>query len=450
MKKLLKLKTFNSIITFLKKSTKQKEKPLREGISPILPTECMQRIFKYIKDDTSSKLYSSLLVNRYWSKNVVPFLWDQPFQSCSKQNRYKLINTLLMFFNLEETELINSKLRAFNIIIPAQPNPIFNYTAMIHEINYLKLEKFVLSYLKKVTFMGSNEMHQKVQILFITGSLFHMFLRQSTNLKTLIIDKEIYTMDLPDISIFTESNSNLLKLNKLKIDYDSKKVLNTIQFLNYISGFCHSIQNLEFKFNINAYNDELLQSISKTISSQKDLRDFNLSNVKRVNIEPVLMSLLTHDNTLTSITLSFIKLDQITMDILLSFSQLKDLKLCYFEGLIDYNNNNNNNNNNFNLEILHLIDSYNGSEKVIQSILKLKGNSIKQLGFNIENIENLETALNYCPNLNEIILYYLSNDNQNNKFVNKIINRLEKSWKEELSLLPFHNKEISMKTLIYH
>lgn len=445
MKKLS--KTFNTLITLFKKRSNQKEKPIREGIAPILPTECMQKIFKHIKDDKSSKLYSSLLVNRYWSKNVVPFLWDRPFQSCSKQNRYKLINTLLMFFSLEETGLINSKLRAYNIIIPTQPNPIFNYAAMIHEIHYLELENFVLSYLKKITFISANEMHQKIQVLFITGSLFQMFLRQSINLKTLIINKEIYTMDLPDISIFTESNSNLLNLSKLKIDYDSKKILNTIQFLNHISELCHDIKTLEFKFNINAYNDELLESISKIIRAQNELIEFNLSNVKCAEIESVMMSLLTHVNTLTSITLAFIKLDQTTLDILLSLSQLKILKLCYCEGLDNYNYNLS---NNFNLNTLHLVELSTDLEQIIHPILQSTGKSIKQLGFNIEYIESLDIALNYCPNLDEIILYYLSHDNQNNKFVNKIINRLKNSWKEELSLLPFHNKEISMKTLIYH
>ncbi|GBB90285.1 hypothetical protein RclHR1_01720006 [Rhizophagus clarus] len=444
------MKFSKTSIAFFKGNSRKGRKPVREGIAPILPTECMQKIFKYIQDcDTSSKLYSSLLVNRYWSKNVVPFIWSRPFQLCSKQNRYKLINTLLMFFSLEETELINSKLRAYNIIIPARPNPIFNYIAMIREIHYLELENFVSSYLKKVIFIGANGMYQQVQISFITGSLFQTFLRQSINLETLIIDKEIYTMDLPDISIFTESNSNLLNLSNLKIDYNNNKILNMIQFLNYISGLCHNIQNLEFKFNINAYNnDELLKSISKTIRAQNELRKFNLSNVKRTGIESVMMSLLIHDNTLTSITLAFIKLNQTIMNILLSLSQLKKLKLCYCEGLNNYNFT-----HNLNLDTLHLVDLSTDLKLfklIIQSILQSTGNSIKQLGFNIEHIESLNIALNYCPNLDEIILYYLSKKNQSNKLVNKIINRLEKSWKEELSLLPFYNKEISLKTIIYH
>ncbi|RIA99568.1 hypothetical protein C1645_869941 [Glomus cerebriforme] len=435
------MRHFNTILTFFNKK-KSKVVKGKEKIIPILPTECMQRIFQYIQNDSTAKLYPSLLVNRYWSKNVVSFLWNRPFRSCSKHNRYKLINTLLMFFSLEETNLINSKLKAYNIIIPSQPNPLFNYSAMIHEIYYMGLEIFVSSYLKKITCLGSNELHRKVQILFITGSLFQMFLRQSPNLKTLVIDKEIYTMNLPNISIFTESNSNLTNLTKLRINYDSKKILNTIQFLNYISKLCHNIHILEFKFNMNSYNVELLQSISNTVIAQKGLKEFSLSNVVHIGIESIMMSLLTHINSLTSISLAFLQLDQTTLDILLNLNQLKELRLCFCscENLDNYTFI-----HSFNLYTLHLVEL---KEQITLTILQSSGNSIKQLGLNIKHIEILEIALNYCPNLEEIILYYLSNENQNEKVVKRIIKSLEKSWREKLSLISF--KEISTKPLIYY
>src|SRR3954451_1940778 len=159
-----------------------------------------------------------------------------------------------------------------------------------------------------------------------------MFLHQSTNLETLVIDKEIYTMDLPDISIFTESNSNLTKLTKLRIDYDNLKTRNITHLLKYISEMCDGIQILEFKFNTDAYDAELLQSISETVKSQKGLREFSLSNVN-TGIDLVMISLLAHVDTLTSISLAFVKLDQTTMDILLNLNRLKELRLWFCEGL---------------------------------------------------------------------------------------------------------------------
>lgn len=429
---------FDSVLTFIKskqkgrKATRKIDKP-----APILPTECMQSIFQYIQETPNSKLYPSLLVNRYWSKNVAPFLWNRPFRLCSKKNRYKLISTLLMFLSLEEPN--NSKLMAYNIIIPAQRNPIFNYSVMIREISYMDLEKFTSSFLKKITFsQGSNVIHQTVQILFITGCLFQMILHQGTNLETLVIDKEIYTMELPDISIFTESNSNLTKLTKLRVDYDNIKIRNITQFLNYVSEMCNGIQILEFKFNTNAYDVELLQSISETIKSQKALREFSLSNVS-IGTGLVMLSLLAHVDTLTSISLASVKLDQMTMDVLLNLNQLKELRLwfCEFcEGL-----NNRTFNHTLELDTLHLVET---STKITHSILQPIGNSIKQLGLNIYHIENLDVAIKYCPNLEEIILVY-QDEKQDEKVATKIANKLGKPWKEELDLY----KEISTKTLVY-
>ncbi|CAI2166777.1 11694_t:CDS:2 [Funneliformis geosporum] len=411
--------------------------------APTLPTECMKRIFQHIQDDPISKLYPSLLVNKYWCKNVVPFLWSQPFQLCSKHNRYKLIRTLLMFFSLEETTLINSKLKAYNILIPARPNPIFNYSSMVQEIYYMDLETFVKSYLTKIT-MGCYNDIQKVQILFITISLFQMLLRQGTNINTLVIDKEIYTMDLPDFSIFSESHSSgPNNLFQLTIDYNSIKIRNIIQFLKYISDICKDIQILEFKFNIKAYNVELLQSISETISKQNSLREFSLSNTKHIGIESVMMSLLVHIKTLTSISLAFLKLGQSSMDILLNLEQLKELRIWFCEGLNHYTSI-----HRFELNTLHLVELASSvkTRQITHSILQSTGNSITQLGFNIQYIENLDISLTYCPNVEEIILFFLSNDKKSRKSDKKAANKMEKSWRERLSSLTF--KEISIRTLI--
>src|ERR1043165_9841980 len=47
---------------------------------PLLPTECMQQILKYVEDQENG-LYSCLFVNKYWCKNVLHLLWASPFQS---------------------------------------------------------------------------------------------------------------------------------------------------------------------------------------------------------------------------------------------------------------------------------------------------------------------------------------------------------------------------------
>ncbi|GES86186.1 hypothetical protein GLOIN_2v866766 [Rhizophagus clarus] len=69
--------------------------------TPYLPTECMLEIFKHVQTQGSG-LYSCLLVNRYWCKNIIPLLWSRPFEGLSTENRHKLIHTYLACLDRED------------------------------------------------------------------------------------------------------------------------------------------------------------------------------------------------------------------------------------------------------------------------------------------------------------------------------------------------------------
>ena len=150
-----------------------------------------------------------------------------------------------------------------------------------------------------------------------------------------------------------------------------------------------------------------------------------------------MIPLLVNINTLTSISLAFVKLDQASMDILSGLNQLKEFRLWFCEGLDRCNFTS----VTFELDTLHLVE-----ESVTHSILQSLGNSIKRLGLDINKIDNLGVVIKYCPNLEEIILVYLSKEKENDKSVIKVVNKLEKPWKQEISLY----KEIPTKTLICH
>src|SRR6266542_5194438 len=77
---------------------------------PCLPTECMQEIFKHVQAQGFG-LYSCLLVNRYWCKNIIPLLWSRPFEVLSSENRYKLIHTYLACLDREDYLSLNSSLQ---------------------------------------------------------------------------------------------------------------------------------------------------------------------------------------------------------------------------------------------------------------------------------------------------------------------------------------------------
>src|SRR5256885_9002050 len=68
------------------------------------PNEILQEIFKYIVNDIDY-LHSCLLVNKIWSSNVVPILWNRPFHLLLLHNSHlshQIISTYLSCLDKEE------------------------------------------------------------------------------------------------------------------------------------------------------------------------------------------------------------------------------------------------------------------------------------------------------------------------------------------------------------
>src|SRR5436190_18829274 len=81
-------------------------------MTPPLPTDCLNGIFKCLLDDAYS-LHSCLLVNRLWCKIAIPLLWNNPWQGTPilmdedyKKNWPALIRTLLSCLPEESKEIL--------------------------------------------------------------------------------------------------------------------------------------------------------------------------------------------------------------------------------------------------------------------------------------------------------------------------------------------------------
>src|SRR5436189_127959 len=97
----------------------------------LLPPECLQEIFKSVKDDKNT-LHSCLLVDRYWSSCAVPLLWSRPFE-LSKKPSSKLIQTYSKFFDNESKTILSSN----GILIkPSRKQSTFDYPRFIKSLQY--------------------------------------------------------------------------------------------------------------------------------------------------------------------------------------------------------------------------------------------------------------------------------------------------------------------------
>src|SRR5438045_7830875 len=135
------------IFNLYKKQTEEtsiNEKLLDKQI--ILPPECMQKIFKYTVQISHKKtLFTFLFVNKYWSENVVPILWHNPFgelfipQASIRRTPsrdpsvcYKLLRTYIDCLDSDEYYFLFSKLNPllhpFDMQIPNSIKTLYNYS----------------------------------------------------------------------------------------------------------------------------------------------------------------------------------------------------------------------------------------------------------------------------------------------------------------------------------
>jgi Leucine-rich repeat (LRR) protein len=371
---------------------------------PVLPTECMLEIFKHVQAQDSAGLYSCLLVNRYWCKNIVPLLWSRPFEGLSTENRYKLIRTYLACLDREDYLNLNSSLQLYGIKIPEIRPPLFNYPMCLEEFSYKQLEMAVHS---TIHIWYNINHHKQDQILLITTTLCKLFMKRSTSLKSFMIDKYLSHSDIPQISTFIE-HPGLSQLTRFKIDYCKPMTINSIKLLENLPDLCSNIRCLDIKLHIFEHQHQH-KAISRIISTQKCLNEFNLSGV-RIGSEKILFSLQSCHETLNIVRLENVYITDICFKALALCKNLKNLSLRYCRGL-NIENTSILLKSKFSLKRLRLGFSPVCSD-VAGLILQVGGNSLIELEIDLINPIIVETILNCCPNIKEMKLAnYFPHDN---------------------------------------
>lgn len=446
------------IITFYKHKTK--ESKLNEKLHDrriVLPSECMQKIFKYtIQFSNKKNLFKLLLVNKYWCENVIPILWNNPFRDLfppsilrhtpSRDPRicYNLLKTYITCLDNDEYYLLFSKLdpslHPFDMEIPNSFKTLYNYPKYLRELSYSDLENTIYTsfMINLKNSKNSNFQQEKYQAFLIASSLCKLFLQNSTQLKFLLFNSSSTCndsiMDIPDIKRYNNNiNINLVLSNITKFQFKDIKIRsnNVLTLLNSISIYSTKINHLDFKFDSEDYNNDLVQSISDIIKSQKQIFEFNISNLKDKFSESIFLSLYSyHKSTLFSLKLQNIHFTKLSLSILPNLINLKNLYLFNCNG---FNNMDNTNDfRNFNLKKLQIFSEKDNdveTRNLLLQLLKQSGSSLNQLGIDLVcNKENIDIILNYCPNI--IVLFIMNNDLM--------------KWKENFNS---HSKKVFIKNL---
>ncbi|CAG8538118.1 16646_t:CDS:2 [Gigaspora margarita] len=359
---------------------------------PILPTEYMKLIFHYIKKD-DELLYFSLLVNRYWCKNVVTLLWACPFDSLNFHNIYKI--TPVYISSLEENEknqlkiLLVKNLYDQTSILKLIPinKPLFSYSIMLEEFSLKSLEKIVQSWItlfrpdKSFEESRKHIMNIKEQIILF---LFKLFIK-STNLKFLKIDSDQilnYCFD-PDL----HTNGQFLNISKLEFGYAAQHMLvKSINFIVKISKLCKKINNLIVKVPAFGNSPEIKNSIILIINAQEKLKEFSLRSVDSW-LEEIIEALQSQANSLVSFNLECVNISESS---LISLAKCKNLKNLI---ILNYPR--------FNIRLRKNIKFKNLKRLYIKNPLLLNINmlNLKELTLEVLTYEMMVLIIENCPNI---------------------------------------------------
>ncbi|CAG8480397.1 9916_t:CDS:2 [Gigaspora margarita] len=272
----------------------QLKKPL---VVPTLPAECMYQIFQNLVDQGEA-LHPYLLINRYWCRNVIPFLWARPFDdNLTPENMHKII--LIYFSSLDDTE--KSELGDFLIQnsydteliteLFQQGKPLFNYPMMLQELSIKNLE----------------------------------------------VDNYPDHDDIPELSSYLKipQNFGLSNISKLEIDYSTQPMLkNTINLLKMIPKLCKRIQILSIKLPRFENNSDAIEAIVSIIMTQDRLKEFSLEGVENVkDSQSIFQALQSQVRSLTSVEIDRVEITTLSLYALAKCTNLENLKISNCGGL---------------------------------------------------------------------------------------------------------------------
>ncbi|CAI2169920.1 4423_t:CDS:1 [Funneliformis geosporum] len=411
----------------------------------------MQQIFDCIRDQGEG-IYSALLVNRYWCRNIIPILWEQPFQRFSKvyhsqptkylkdrslrlhqPSNNKLLYTLFSCLPEQDNQTLAFKLSQYRVKIPKSQQTLFNYAYFLQEFSYKDLELIIISSLQR--WYTNSLLHDSFypQIHLISTALCKLFLQRS-NLQSLYFEKNFAKLDIPNFTEIDNKRPALSQLSHFSFTYSEPITTNILNLLKIISNFCNHITSLEFNLKSADYNIDIRVAIVNIIKSQYKITHFSIENISSDVAEPIIFSLKSNSFNLLSLRLSHVQLTESCVDLISQFNNLNSLTIDNCDGLSN--------------EILYshflpqklIINTL--QQDITLPLLRKFGKNLKFLGLSIYyDIYIAERLLDFCPRVDKIHLNIYTDV----ALDYEELKRKEASWKNIIkSAYPHKNIHLSV------
>ncbi|PKY43427.1 hypothetical protein RhiirA4_541120 [Rhizophagus irregularis] len=368
-----------------------------------LPTESLCEIFHYLEEDFRT-LYSCLQVNRFWCKQIVTILWQNPMP-----NTYSSIN-LGVFINSFEEEIRLELEQNHGINVNELPKPLFNYEKYLKILNLRGVRHAVFYWLKNYRlsknpfFDECINFNQNPTIDIIEKSLVKLILKNSYRIDHLILDLSRRYGDILEVEIFTnEEYSGIRNITKFSFVNNTSEICynNIKNLLQVLPTLCTKIEIFKF-YNLIYLHDEYETRLVNNIKNQNQLTSFDLSK-GYINISRMIMALKYQATSLKRLTfnkISFIDFSYFSFDHLINLEYLEIEGTYPIEFILFPLSKANLKLKSFMAKFIEI--DYNLKE----SILKSSKNTLEELYLEIyiPRINGKSPLCNICPNLSHLTI----------------------------------------------
>ncbi|KAF0523435.1 hypothetical protein F8M41_015396 [Gigaspora margarita] len=390
--------------------------------SIIFLPECLENIFKFLQDDEEA-LFSSILVNRFWCRTLVPILWRNPFRLVKDANTNKLINTYILCLSndpepdyLSDFVILKDGQNVLQKLLKNSSRLTFDYPYFLRELSCSKINVLVKKWLNSVIDDSNwNKPEQKeFCVKWFSNNLIRLFMNKSPNVESLVIQSDAYHHN-GDFSFNSCTDKSYSALRILHLDYCCYG-----HTLQSISFNCHSIEELWISLTENSRDT---YSLNELIKSQKGIKDFRLRSVyyneKVFVVTPELLEALSvQKRTLHTVQFFCCKFHQCpTLQPLAECTKIERLGFFNCDGLTEevIKPLANGSLRNSNVLAMAVYDGF--TEKVIIDIIESSHQNLKRISLPMatktNNIRNVFTSMRpFAKNLTGITVCFSSGDNK--------------------------------------
>ncbi|CAG8619769.1 5201_t:CDS:2, partial [Ambispora leptoticha] len=322
-----------------------------------LPYLVLVEIFSEIEENSPNRyqtLFSCSLVNRYWCRHALPFLWRRPF-NCRPENYAKLISIYLQFIDPDDLTLLD-----LDITLPSSSpsSLLLHYPTFIKHIDFCHFFDAVQRWMttdadfkkgknrwnwKPQWFHREIPISQEVFSIIKRGfvdALLLSFIKSGARVNSIAFSPQNNEMCLDEVLWPFEENVNELvgNVNSVSISGMFQKE----QVFEELAKVCNNVQNMEVTIEGNADNygaqlpTEYIQ-LGNLIQSQKNLisLDLTLREKNREFIDLLLPSIWCTASTLKHLRLCTADFRNVRQPLfgLATCNKLESLEFRYCKGL---------------------------------------------------------------------------------------------------------------------